>query len=113
MVKYSIIVPFYNVEKYIIKCVSSLTNQIYNDFEIILVDDGSEDDCYNICIKEFGGVEKIRIIRQSNMGFGEARNTGIRAAQGEYLIFVDSDDFWIDDNALNKINLKIENNEWD
>ena len=97
--KLSIIVPVYNVEQYLRKCVDSLLNQDYEDYEIILVDDGSTDSCPAICDEyalthyTLNGTQ-IKVIHQPNAGLSAARNSGIRIAKGEYLCFVDSDDFW-------------------
>lgn len=92
--RFSIIVPVYNVEKYIRKCMDSIMNQTFRDFEVIVVDDESPDNSMQI-VQEFAekypGV--ITMIRQKNTGLGGARNRGVREARGEYLIFVDSDDY--------------------
>ena len=89
----SIIVPVYNVEKYIRKCVSTLITQTYSDIEIILVDDGSTDASGDIC-DELASIDKrIRVIHKENGGLSDARNTGIANARGEYIGFVDSDDY--------------------
>ena len=90
---FSIIVPIYKVEKYLEKCVSSLRNQTFGDIEIILVDDGSPDRCPNMC-DQFAAVDdRIRIIHKKNGGLSDARNAGLAVAQGEYVFFVDSDDY--------------------
>ena len=101
--KYSFIVPVYNVEE----CLNSLLCQNYTDFEIIVIDDGATDSSYERCNEIAKKDQRVRIIRQKNMGLGEARNTGIRAAQGQYLIFVDSDDFWLDETCLSKIDKQL------
>lgn len=100
----SLIVPVYNVELYLRKCVDSLLAQDYSDYEIILVDDGSTDNSWDIIqeyVSKFRGLEdeRVRGIHQSNAGLSAARNTGIAAAKGEYLMFVDSDDY-IEPNVL-------------
>lgn len=90
----SIIVPVYKVEKYLNRCVDSILNQTYTDFECILVDDGSPDKCGQIC-DEYAELDKrIRVIHKENGGLSDARNVGIDAAKGEYISFIDSDD-WI------------------
>jgi glycosyltransferase involved in cell wall biosynthesis len=89
----SIVVPIYNVEKYLIKCVNSLVDQSYKNIEIILVDDGSKDKCPAICDELMQHDFRIKVIHKGNMGLSHARNIGIRAATGEYILFVDSDDF--------------------
>lgn len=88
----SLIVPIYNVEKFLPGCIESIMGQTYENIEIILVDDGSPDSCPQICDEYAGKDARIRVIHQKNKGLSGARNTGIENAQGEYLIFVDSDD---------------------
>lgn len=89
----SIIVPIYNVENELKRCVKSLTNQTYKDIEIILVDDGSPDRCPQIC-DEFAGEDcRIRVIHKENGGLSDARNAGLRQAKGDYILYVDSDDY--------------------
>lgn len=95
MPKVSIIVPVYNVEKYINRCIRSILNQSLDDFEIILVDDGSNDNCPQICEEWSMKDTRIKTIHQINGGLSSARNTGVDAARGEYIGFVDSDD-WIE-----------------
>ena len=89
----SIIVPVYNVERYIYKCIDSLVNQTYKNIEIILVDDGSTDNSGKICDEYSQKDNRIKVIHQCNKGVGEARNTGLKAAVGDYIGFVDPDDF--------------------
>ena len=91
--KLSIIVPIYNVEKYLHECLDSLINQTYTNLEIILVNDGSTDDCYNICESYKSKDNRIIIIHKENGGLSSARNSGLAVATGEYVTFVDSDDF--------------------
>lgn len=107
MPKYSFIVPVYNVEKYVEECLNSLLCQEFDDFEIIVVDDGATDSSYLKCEALSYKDSRITIIRQSNQGLGEARNTGLRNAKGQYVIFVDSDDFWISSDCLKKIDEQI------
>lgn len=92
MNKVSIIVPVYNTKDYIIRCVDSLVNQTYKNIEIILVNDGSLDDSINLVNEKYDD-DRIVIVNQENMGSGQARNNGIKKATGDYLFFVDSDDF--------------------
>ena len=94
MPKVSVIVPFYNVEKYIEKCLESLVNQTLEEIEIILVNDGSQDNSYKIA-KQFKDSypNKIRYLEKTNGGLGDARNFGINYATGEYIAFLDSDDY--------------------
>lgn len=90
----SVIVPMYKVEQYIKICVDSILAQTFTDFEIILVDDASPDNCVEICQKLYGDNDKVRLIRhEKNLGLGPARNTGIKNARGKYVYFVDSDDY--------------------
>jgi len=91
--KISIIVPVYNVEKYLDKCVQSLINQTYGNIEIILVDDGSPDDCPEMCDNYAKQDFRIRVIHKSNGGLSDARNAGMREALGDYILYVDSDDY--------------------
>lgn len=94
MPKVSVIVPFYNVENYIEKCIKSLINQTLEDIEIILVNDGSKDNSINIAKKYAEKYpEKIVYLEKENGGLGDARNYGIPYAKGEYIAFVDSDDY--------------------
>lgn len=89
----SIIVPIYNSEKYLKKCVNSIINQTYKDLEIILVDDGSSDACPKIC-DEFAELDnRIVVLHKKNEGVSAARNSGLDIAKGEYIGFVDSDDY--------------------
>lgn len=89
----SIIVPFYNVEQYIKKCIESIKSQTYTDFECLLIDDGSVDNSYSNALESIQGDSRFRIIQQENKGQGGARNRGLDLARGEYISFVDSDDF--------------------
>ena len=91
----SVIIPVYKVEPYLRKCIDSVRNQTYRNLEIILVDDGSPDHCGQICDEYAAADSRIRVIHKENGGLSSARNAGIRIARGEYLGFVDSDD-WIE-----------------
>ena len=105
--KISVIVPVYNARDYIEKCLDSLINQSLKDIEIIVVDDGSTDDTYKIVSKY---KDKIRLIKQKNGGVASARNKGLSVAKGEYIAFVDSDD-WVELDMFSKLyNKAIENN---
>ena len=92
MVKISVIVPVYNAEKYLNRCVNSILQQTFSDFEIILVDDGSEDQSRNICDEYAKKDKRIKVIHQKNKGQAAARNRGISYAEGEWVSFVDADD---------------------
>ena len=91
--KLSIIIPVYRVEATLTRCVESVLNQNLDDFEVILVDDGSPDDCPRICDEWAEKDQRIRVIHQANKGLSGARNSGIDMAQGDYITFVDSDDY--------------------
>lgn len=91
--KISIIVPIYNVEKYINKCIESIINQTYTNLEIILVDDGSPDNCGKICDEYAKKDRRIKVIHKKNGGLSDARNKGINLATGDYIMYVDSDDY--------------------
>lgn len=100
--KISIIVPVYNTEKYLPRCIESLIRQTLKEIEIILVDDGSTDSCPDI-IKEYSSIDsRIKILTQNNQKQGAARNRGTEVANGEFIGFVDSDD-WIDDDFYQKL----------
>ncbi|RAS79922.1 glycosyltransferase family 2 protein [Priestia endophytica] len=89
----SIIVPIYKVEKYIQRCIDSLTNQTFSNIEIILVDDGSPDNCPTIC-DDYANVDsRIKVIHKENGGLSDARNAGMEEATGKYIIFIDGDDY--------------------
>lgn len=103
----SIIIPIYNVSRYLNKCIQSIVNQSYKDFECILIDDGSSDGSEIICDQWEQKDSRIKVIHQSNQGVSKARNRGIVEAQGKYIIFIDSDD-WIDPNYLNELFQPIE-----
>ena len=91
--KFSIIVPIYNVEKYLDRCVDSLLKQTYQDIEIILVDDESPDGCPQKCDEYKKSDSRVRVIHKVNGGLSDARNAGLEIARGEYIIFVDADDY--------------------
>ena len=92
----SIIIPVYKVEKYISKCIESVLNQTYTNFELILVDDGSPDKSGEICEEYAKTDSRIKVIHKLNGGVSSARNAGLDAASGEYIAFVDSDDYVTD-----------------
>ena len=89
----SVVVPIYNVEKYIRECIDSVLNQTYKDLEIILVDDGSPDNCGKICDAYAKQDVRIKVIHKKNGGLSDARNAGMDIASGEYIYFLDSDDY--------------------
>ncbi len=102
MPKISVIVPVYNVEKYLARCLDSLINQTFQDFEIICVNDGSTDSSLQILEEYKKKDERIVVISQENKKLGAARNTGVSASKGEYITYVDSDD-WVDLDYLEKL----------
>lgn len=105
---FSVIIPIYNVEKYLEQCVKSVLTQTFENIEVILVDDGSPDNCPAICDEFARQDARVKVIHKPNGGLSDARNFGIRAACGEYLLFLDSDDYWGDPEALAKIHIQIE-----
>lgn len=98
----SIIVPIYKVEKFLSRCIDSLLGQTYSDFELILVDDGSPDRCGEICDRYAQVDSRIRVIHKENGGLSDARNTGLSLVQGDYISFVDSDD-WVAPQYLERL----------
>lgn len=106
--KISIIIPVYNVEKYLDQCIQSIVNQTYKNIEIILIDDGSTDNSAQICDDYARKDDRIKVVHKTNSGLSGSRNLGLTLAQGEYIMFLDSDD-WIDTNtcqlAIDKIRL--------
>lgn len=101
--KFSIIVPIYNVEKYLKTCLDSVLNQSYSDWELILVDDGSSDNCPKICDEYAYKDTRIQVIHKKNGGLPAARNSGLLVCSGDYILHLDGDDF-LADNCLLKIN---------
>lgn len=100
--KVSIIVPVYKVEPYLRRCIDSILSQTYENFELILVDDGSPDRCGAICDEYAKRDSRITVIHKSNGGLSDARNAGLMEVKGEYIAFVDSDD-WITSNYLERL----------
>ena len=98
----SIIVPIYKVEAYLKRCLDSLLNQEYQDFELVLVDDGSPDQCGEMCDEFAEKDSRIRVIHKENGGLSDARNAGLAVASGDYVTFVDSDD-WVAPGYLGKM----------
>lgn len=88
----SIIVPVYNVEKYLDRCIQSILNQTYKNYELILIDDGSSDHSSEICDSYANNYQHIKVIHKKNEGLGLTRNVGITNANGNYIMFIDSDD---------------------
>lgn len=98
----SVIIPVYNVEKYLDECIRSVVNQSYTDFECILIDDGSTDRSGEICDNWAIADSRIKVVHQENQGVSVARNKGIELSQGEYIVFIDSDD-WVETNYLSDL----------
>ncbi len=111
--RFSIVVPVYNVEKYLAECTESILNQSFEDFELILVDDGSPDRCPEICDEYVKKDCRVKVVHKKNGGLSDARNAGIDVATGEYVLFVDSDDYWDSAFALEQINDVLEKHNAD
>lgn len=108
----SIIIPVYNVEKYIEECLNSIIKQTYKNIEIILVDDGSTDRSGIIC-DQYAKIDKrINVLHKENFGVSNARNTGLRLKKGKYFIFIDSDD-WLEPNMIESLYNNLKNNQVD
>ena len=106
-IKFSVIIPVYNVEQYLRECVHSVLSQTYDNYEIILIDDGSLDNSGKICDELAKNNSHIKVIHQENIGLSGARNSGIVRSTGDYLIFLDSDDFWVNENLLKETNMNL------
>ena len=98
--KISIIIPIFNAEAYLKQCIQSVIGQTYNDWELLLVNDGSTDSSGTICDEYAICDNRIRIIHKENTGVSDTRNVGLDLAQGEFIIFLDADDYWCDNTAL-------------
>lgn len=107
MPRFSIIIPVYNAEKYLDRCISSVIKQTYRNCEIILINDGSKDHSGTICDEYARKDNRIKVVHQENAGVSTARNIGLKNAVGEYIIFVDCDD-WLQTNMFQKLNNIIE-----
>ena len=110
--KISIIVPIYNAQKTIERCIDSILNQDFSDFELILIDDGSKDNSGKICDTYAGKDQRVRVIHKENSGVSASRNLALREAKGEYLQFLDADD-WITPNATRLLVESMETNDCD
>ncbi len=104
--RFSIIVPVYNVKKYLTRCLDSILNQSFRDYEVIVVDDGSTDGSAELCDRYSERYADIHVFHQPNMGLSGARNTGLDHAAGEWIVFVDSDD-WIEPELLKLLSTQI------
>lgn len=110
--KISVIVPVYNVEEYLPKCIESILNQTHKNLELILVDDGSPDGSPKICDEYAEKDKRVKVIHKKNAGVSAARNDGLDAAKGDFIAFVDSDD-WIEQDMYEKLILKQQENDYD
>jgi|688.fasta_scaffold216731_2 glycosyltransferase involved in cell wall biosynthesis len=110
--KFSIIVPVFNVKEYLVRCLDSLVYQNFQDFEIVIVNDGSTDGSDIICNNYIKKYSNIKLINQSNSGLSSARNTGLKNSSGEYILFVDSDDF-IESDTLSTFSKYLNDNKFD
>lgn len=106
--KFSIVIPVYKAEEYLDQCVQSVVQQTYRELEVILVDDGSPDRCGVMCDDWAKKDDRILVIHQENGGLSAARNTGIRNATGDYILFLDSDDWWENNTVLASIATQLE-----
>lgn len=113
MMEFSIIVPVYMVEKYISTCVESVLCQSFVDYELLLVDDGSPDNCGKICDNYAQKDQRVKVIHKENGGLSSARNAGLDVAKARYVIFLDSDDYWDDVNALTNIHAQLRESDAD
>ena len=100
---FSIIVPVYNVENYLEECLDSILIQTFDDYEVIIINDGSTDNSLHLCYQYEKKSEKIKVYTQENQGLAAARNAGVKKSSGQYLIFVDSDDYFSNNLSLKKI----------
>ena len=99
----SVIIPVYNVKHYLQSCIDSVLMQTYSDMQIILVDDGSTDGSAKLCDEIKKRDSRICVIHKTNGGLSDARNAGLRQAQGEYVVFLDADDVWLQKNGIEKM----------
>lgn len=104
--KISVIIPIYQVEKFLNKCIESVISQTYKCLEILLIDDGSKDNCPKICDQYAKEDKRIKIIHKENGGLSDARNMGIKNAKGDYIFFLDSDD-WVDQRIISHLYMLI------
>lgn len=109
----SVIIPVYNVEKYLARCIQSVLEQTYADMEIILVDDGSPDSCPVICDEFAEKDTRIKVIHKENGGLSSARNAGLEICKGDYIFFIDSDDWLADENVISDFIRKAESEHSD
>ncbi len=103
MKKVSFIIPVYKVERFLRQCVESITCQTYTNIEVVLVDDGSPDCSPQLCDTLASEDSRIRVLHKENGGLSDARNSGLQIASGDYVVFIDGDDFWINNTALESL----------
>lgn len=108
----SVIIPVYKVEQYLPKCVDSVLSQTFSEFEIILVDDGSPDNCPKLCDEYAEKDSRIKVIHKENGGLSDARNAGIASASGKYVLFLDSDDYLYSNTVLQEISESIKKSNY-
>lgn len=111
--KISVIVPVYNARKYLRHCVDSILAQSFSDFELLLIDDGSTDNSRTICDEYASNDSRIHVFHKPNGGVSSARNFGLDCSKGEYIIFIDADDFWLDESALSRLFEIVSSNDLD
>lgn len=111
--KISIIIPVFNVEKYLEQCINSVLQQSYHNFEVILVDDGSTDSSGSMCDSFAQKDTRVKVIHKTNGGLSDARNVGIKYVSGEYIMFLDSDDYWDSSQCLEFFVSKLRENKID
>lgn len=109
---FSIIIPVYNIEQYLMQCLESIINQSYNNIEVILINDGSTDKSAVICEEASKHDNRFKVVHTENQGVSSARNMGLSIATGDYIVFVDSDD-WLESNAIEKINNLLQDQLYD
>ena len=102
--KVSIVIPCYNVDKYIEECLNSVLNQTYSNLEVVVIDDGSNDGTRRILEEYQNRYRNIKLLIQKNKGMGSARNAGVRVCSGDYLLFVDADDYIQNDTIETLVN---------
>lgn len=107
----SVIIPIYKVEAYLKQCVDSVLSQTYQNLEVILVNDGSPDNCPKICDDYAARDKRIKVIHKLNGGLSDARNAGLRIANGEYVLFLDSDDYWMGNDSIIELGKVLNNND--
>ena len=107
--QFSVILPIYNVEKYLAECIESVLSQSFKDYELILVDDGSKDGSGRICDEYAQKDSRIKVLHKENGGLSDARNYGTERASGDYIVYIDSDDYVVSTEFLSDLNEKIAN----